>query len=72
MWEICPLASSAHVFLQLFQAYHSENILYHSGITFPFERINHAQSEMIYQASHQGLQHPLKWKYLFPSTTVII
>jgi hypothetical protein len=26
MWEICPLASSAHVFLQLFQAYHSENI----------------------------------------------
>jgi len=28
--------------------------------TFPFERINHARSEMIYQASHQGLQHPLK------------
>jgi len=43
-----------------------------SGITFPFERINHAQSGMIYQASHQGLQHPLKWKYLFPSATVII
>jgi hypothetical protein len=43
-----------------------------SGITLPFERINHAQSGMIYQASHQGLQHPLKWKYLFPSVTVII
>ena len=27
---------------------------------------------MIYQASHQGLQHPLKWKFLFPSATVII
>jgi len=26
MWAICPLASSAHAFLQLFQAYHSENI----------------------------------------------
>jgi hypothetical protein len=43
-----------------------------SGIKFPFERINHAQSEMIYQASHQGLQHPLKWNYLFPSATFII
>ena len=27
--------------------------------TFPFERINHARSGMIHQASHQGLQHPL-------------
>jgi len=43
-----------------------------SGTTFPFERINHARSGMIYQASHQGLQHSLKWKYLFPSATVII
>jgi len=42
-----------------------------SGITFPFERIKHAQSRMIYQASHQGLQHPLKWKFIFPSATVI-
>jgi hypothetical protein len=41
-------------------------------ITFPFERINHAWSEMIYQASHQGLQHPLKQKYLFPSVIVIM
>ena len=43
-----------------------------SGTTFPFERINYAQSGMIFQASHQGLQHPLKWKFLFSSTTVII
>ncbi|KAJ6893668.1 hypothetical protein NC652_027659 [Populus alba x Populus x berolinensis] len=28
--------------------------------TFPFERIIHARSGMIHQASHQGLQHPLK------------
>ncbi|KAJ6872418.1 hypothetical protein NC651_031511 [Populus alba x Populus x berolinensis] len=28
--------------------------------TFPFERINHARSGMIHQASHQGLQHPPK------------
>jgi hypothetical protein len=27
---------------------------------------------MIHQASHQGLQHPLKWKFPFPSATVII
>ena len=40
--------------------------------TFPFERINHAWSGMIYQASHQGLQHPLKRKFLFPSATIII
>jgi hypothetical protein len=40
--------------------------------TFPFERINHARSGMIHQASHQGLQHPLKRKFLFPSATVII
>ena len=40
--------------------------------TFPFERINHARSGMIHQASHQGLQHPLKWKFIFPSATVII
>jgi hypothetical protein len=26
----------------------------------PFERINHARSGMIFQALHQGLQHPLK------------
>jgi len=43
-----------------------------SGTTFPFERINHARSGMIYQASHQGLQHPLKQKFLFPIATVII
>ena len=40
--------------------------------TFPFERINHARSGMIYQDSHQGLQHPLKRKFLFPSATIII
>ena len=40
--------------------------------SFPFERINHARSGMIHQASHQGLQHPLKRKFLFPSVTVII
>jgi len=40
--------------------------------TFPFERINHARSGMNHQASHQGLQHPLKQKFLFPSATVII
>jgi len=28
--------------------------------TFPFERINHARCRMNHQASHQGLQHPLK------------
>jgi hypothetical protein len=27
---------------------------------------------MNHQASHQGLQHPLKRKFLFPSATVII
>ena len=43
-----------------------------SGKTFPFERINHARSGMIYQASHQGLQHPLKRKFPFPSATIII
>jgi hypothetical protein len=41
-------------------------------ITFPFERINHARSGMIHQALHQGFQHPLKRKFLFPSATVII
>jgi len=43
-----------------------------SETTLPFKHINHAWSEMIYQASYQGLQHPLKWKYLFPSALVII
>jgi hypothetical protein len=43
-----------------------------SGTTFPFEHINHARSEMIHQASHQGLQHPLKQKFPFPSAIVII
>jgi hypothetical protein len=43
-----------------------------SGTTFPFERIKHARSGMIHQASHQGLQHPLKQKFWFPSATVII
>jgi len=42
-----------------------------SGTTFPFERINHAWSGMIYQALHQGLQHLLKHKFLFSSATVI-
>jgi hypothetical protein len=36
------------------------------------ECINHARPGMIYQASHQGLQHPLKRKFLFSSATVII
>ena len=40
--------------------------------TFPFERINHTRSGMIYQASHQGLQHPIKQEFLFPSVTIII
>ena len=54
----CPLASSAQAcLLQLFQAYHSESVF---NTTFPFERINHARSGMIFQALHQGLQHPLK------------
>jgi len=43
-----------------------------SDTTFPFERINHARSRMIHQALHQGLQHPLKQKFIFPSATVII
>ena len=42
---------------------------YLQDTTFPFERINHARFGMIYQASHQGLQHPLK--RIFPSATVI-
>jgi len=54
----CPLASSAQVWiLQFFQAYHSESVF---NTTFPFERINHAWSGMIFQALHQGLQHHLK------------
>jgi hypothetical protein len=54
----CPLASSAQAcILHLFQAYHSESIF---NTTFPFERINHTRSGMIFQALHQGLQHPLK------------
>ena len=40
--------------------------------TFPFEHINHARSGMIHQVLHQGLQHPLKQKFPFPSATVII
>jgi hypothetical protein len=40
-----------------------------SGTTFPFKHINHAWPGMIYQALHQGLQHPLK--RIFPSATVI-
>jgi len=40
-----------------------------SGTTFPFKHINHAWPRMIYQALHQGLQHPLK--RIFPSATVI-
>jgi hypothetical protein len=63
----CPLASSAQAcILQVFQAYHSESVF---NTTFPFERINHARSGMIFQALHQGLQHPLK--RIFPSATVI-
>jgi len=41
-------------------------------LTFPFEHINHARSGMIFQALHQGLQHPLKRKFPFLSATVII
>jgi hypothetical protein len=62
-----PLAASAQAcILQLFQAYHSKSVF---NTTFPFERINHARSGMIFQALHQGLQHPLK--RIFPSATVI-
>jgi len=39
--------------------------------TFPFERINHARSGMIFQALQQGLQNPLKRKFHFPSAIVI-
>jgi len=35
-----------------------------SGTTFPFMHINHAWPGMIYQALHQGLQHPLKQIFL--------
>jgi hypothetical protein len=63
----CPLASSAQAcILQLFQAYHSKSVF---NTTFLFELINHARSGMIFQALHQGLQHPLK--RIFPSATVI-
>jgi len=63
----CPLTFSAQAcILQVFQAYHSESVF---NTTFPFECINHARSEMIFQALHQGLQHPLK--RIFPSATVI-
>jgi len=57
-----PLASSAQVcILQFFQVYHSESVSKSVfNTTFPFERINHARSGMIFQALHQGLQHPLK------------
>jgi len=113
MWAICPLAYSAHAFLQLFQSYHSENIfgqvyryLPNLSITrvtkahlFSHKRIttirwsatSHLKSVNAclwdniplrvyhpcsfrndFQISHQGLQHPLKWKYLFPRATVII
>jgi hypothetical protein len=40
-----------------------------SRTTSPFKHINHAWPGMIYQALHQGLQHPLK--RIFPSATVI-
>jgi hypothetical protein len=40
-----------------------------SGTTSPFKHINHAWPGMIYQALHQGLQHPLK--HIFPSATII-
>jgi hypothetical protein len=50
----------------------SVNACLWDNITFPFERINNARSGMNHQASHQGLQHPLKRKFLFPSATVII
>jgi hypothetical protein len=53
MWGNYPLASSAQAcILHLFQAYHSESIF---NTTFPFERLNHARSGMIFQALHQGL-----------------
>ena len=38
----------------------------------PLRAYQPCRSGMIYQASHQGLQHPLKRKFLFPSATVII
>jgi hypothetical protein len=47
-------------------SFHSESVF---NTTFPFERISHAYSGMIFQALHQGLQHPLK--RIFPSATVI-
>jgi len=40
-----------------------------SGTISPFKHINHTWPGMIYQALHQGLQHPLK--RIFPSVTVI-
>jgi hypothetical protein len=38
-------------------------------IAFLFKHINHTSPEMIYQALHQGLQHPLK--RIFPGATII-
>jgi hypothetical protein len=53
MWGNYPLASSAQAcILHLFQAYHFESVF---NTTFPFERLNHARSGMIFQALHQGL-----------------
>jgi len=60
----CFFSTSLHS--AAFPSFHSESIF---NTTFPFERINHARSGMIFQASHQGLQHPLK--RIFPSATVI-
>jgi len=49
-----------------FPSFHSKSVF---NTTFPFEHINHARSGMIFQALHQGLQHPLK--RIFPSAIVI-
>jgi len=71
--------SSKHTFSHTKGSLQSDGLSHHiwrvltfvSGTTFPFKLIIHARSGMIYQASHQGLQHLFKQKFLFPSATVI-
>jgi len=68
--HLCGQLSSCFFSTSLHSAtlpsFHSESVF---NTTSPFERINHARSGMIFQALHQGLQHPLK--RIFSSATVI-
>jgi hypothetical protein len=67
--QLCSCFFSTNLYLAALPSFHYESVF---NTTSPFERINHARSGMIFQALHQGLQHPLKWKLPFPSATVII